>query len=431
VKLPAVFLRFYRRHWRWFVVATLFGSTLLNYLDRQVMAFALDPIANELGLDMEQRGRLLAAFIYVYAAAVFGIGFVLDRTERIRLLFPAMVLAWSLATCAMGLSRSYHDLLVLRMILGVFESINFPISLLLVGRIFPAKERALAVGIFTSGAVVASLLGPKLVIWLSTQWHWRWAFFAAGGLGLLWIVPWLLIFRQPAVQSVAWCESTRPSAPGGKELSLGELLRRPALWAVATVGVGLIPGGYFVAQWLPSYFTHEWSLPYDQALGNRLVLVYLAQDAGLLLGGIFAWWLAYRLNSVLAARRCVIFASYFIALGILTLPWISNLSHATFIICAYVFSLGAWNAAGGAFKQEVSTSRIAVAISIICFCETGFSAFVIHRVGMLAQASGGFGAIFPLLGTFLTLSVLVTFFAYRPALFPQFKEAQNNAGNHV
>ena len=85
---------FFERHWKWFVLGTLFYSTFLNYLDRQTLGVALDPIAQEFGLDIQQRGRLLSTFVAVYAFCHLFIGFALDRVKNLRAFFPVMLLAW-------------------------------------------------------------------------------------------------------------------------------------------------------------------------------------------------------------------------------------------------------------------------------------------------------------------------------------------------
>jgi predicted MFS family arabinose efflux permease len=418
-KPPGSGAGFYHRHWKWFVLGTLFYATFLNYLDRQTLSVALDPIAREFNLDVTARGQLLAAFVYVYAAAHLFIGFALDRVRNLRWFFAVMLLGWSLVTLKMGFARGYLDLLVLRGLLGVFESINFPICLLIISRIFPREQRALACGIFASGAVVATLVAPKLVIHLSTALHWRWAFFVSGGLGLTWLIPWLVIFRDPANHSAGWraaLEEQRQPDPGGQR-SLRAVLRRPSFWAVSAVGVGLIPGVYFISQWLPSYFTHEWKVPYDQALGNRLVLIYLAQDLGLWIGGAIVVRLVSAGRGVIAARRLVIFSGFALTMAIMLLPLTSSLNIATGLICLYVFGLGCWNANNSAFKQEVNTGRVATVAALVGFIETGFSGFVVHRIGALVQRHGGFGAAFPLLAAFLIFSALIVFVYYRDRHF--------------
>jgi ACS family D-galactonate transporter-like MFS transporter len=151
---------FYEKNWRWFVLGVLFIATFLNYFDRQTLGTAIDPIAEEFGLDNQQRGSLLSAFLWTYAAAHLFIGIIIDRFKNLRILFPVMVIGWSLSTVLVGFANSYSTLLNLRYLLGIWEAVNFPICLLIISRIFPAKERTLASGIFARGAFLATLAAP-------------------------------------------------------------------------------------------------------------------------------------------------------------------------------------------------------------------------------------------------------------------------------
>ena len=229
---------FYVRHWKWFVLATLFYSTFLNYLDRQTLGVALDPIAKEFGLDVGQRGKLLATFLYAYAFSHLFIGFAIDRVRNLRVFFPLMLMGWSFVTVLVGFSRTYPELLLLRGLLGVFESINTPICMLIISRIFPSGQRAFATGVYISGAIIATLIAPKLVIFLSNEMHWRWAFIVTGLLGLTWVMPWFFVFRHPERRSSSWAQAVQEiSATRVADRSIRPVLRRPAFWAAVAVGM--------------------------------------------------------------------------------------------------------------------------------------------------------------------------------------------------
>jgi MFS transporter, ACS family, hexuronate transporter len=405
----------YERNWRWFVLGMLFYATFLNYLDRQTLAIAMEPISRELGLDNVQRGNLLAAFVYAYAASHLVVGFMIDRVRSIRWFFPAAVIGWSAATIGIGLVRDYSSILWLRYALGVFESVNFPLCFLLIARIFPARQRAFAVGVFTSGAILATLVAPKSVIYFAENHDWHWAFLVNGSLGISWLVPWLLIFRNPERRAEFWPDAHAASQPAdsvGKTLQ--SVVGSRGFWAVAGMGIGIIPGLYFMTQWLPSYFTLEWKVAYNQALGNRLVLIYLMQDLGSIIGGLAAWYLIGRGISVLRARKLVIAFAYVCTLAILLLPAVKTINGVVMLAGVYIFGLAMWISNHGAFKQEVRRRHVATVAALVGFIETGFAAFVVDRVGSMTQAAGGFAAVFALLAGFLTFAFLCAMFLIRP-----------------
>lgn len=405
----------FERHWRWLVLATLFLATFLNYLDRQTLSNAADPICAEFGLDNAQRGRLLATFVYTYAAAHLVIGPLIDRTRNFRAVFPVFVLGWSLCNLLVGFARDYATLLWLRAALGVFEAANFPICLLLIARIFPSHERVLANGIFYSGAVIATLVAPKFVIYVATLHHWRWAFFLTGGLGLVWLVPWLWVFRGKQAEAVSSCSDGRTTADIEPA---AVILRRPAFWGVTLVGMGIIPGLYFMTQWLPSYLTQVWKVPYTQALGDRLVLISLCQDLGMWIGGAAVMLLAKRAWPLLRARRAVIAASYVMMMAMLGLAVVQSVNAALLLLCIYVFGLGAWLSNQQAFKQDVSRGRVATVVGLVGFAETMLSAFVVQEIGSLAQGSGGFTAVFVVFGGLFTMGFIAAMVFMRSRFLP-------------
>ena len=411
--LPTTQSWFARNH-RWWVLATLFGATFLNYFDRQTLSVAIEPISREFGLTPTDRGTLLAAFVYAYAIAHLFIGFLIDRIQNIKRFFALMVVGWSLSTVLVGLTTSYTQILWLRYALGLFEAANFPLCLLLIARIFPPKQRSLAAGIFNSGAVLATLVAPKLVIYFSTEFNWRYSFYVTGGLGVVWLLPWLLIFRNPPVTKPLHeqptpkpgCETSTKAEPLSAVDALKRLLRLPAFWIVTLIGIGLLPGWYFLSQWLPTYLTRTWNVGYNQTLGDRLTLVYLVQDVGLWVGGGLVWWLSSRGLTVLSARRSVIIGAYAMMMSILLLPQVDSIEATLAVLCVYAFGLAAWQANQQAFKQDVWPARIATVAALVGFAETLSSAFLIQKVGAVVQQTGGFNAIFWLLAGCFTLSLV-------------------------
>lgn len=408
---------FANRNWRWLVLSTLVGSTFLSYLDRQTLSNAADPICQEFGLNSAQRGELLARFVYWYAAAHLVFGPLADRVTNYRWVLPPFVLGWSACNLLVALARDYQTLLVLRAALGVFEAANFPICLLLIKRIFSPDERVLANGIFYSGGVAATLIAPKFVIYFSVQHHWRMAFIVAGILGLVWLVPWLAIFRHPEKYVPRWIAAAH-EARDTRE-TVATILRRPAFWAVTLVGMGIIPGLYFVTQWLPSYLTQTWKIPYDQVLGDRLVAVSLCQDLGLWIGGAVVMGLARRGLPLLTARRALIVGAYACMMMVLSLRYVPNITLALIVICVYVFGLGAWLAVQQAFKQDISCGRVATVVGFVGFAETLLSAVVVERVGKEIQRTGAYTSVFVILAVLFTGSLAIALIFMRDRFLPQ------------
>ncbi|NJO00548.1 MAG: MFS transporter [Bacteroidia bacterium] len=338
----------YNKNWRWWVLGTLFLATFINYFDRQTLGTAIEPISQEFGLDNVRRGQLLSAFVFTYAFTHVFIGLIIDRIRNIRSFFPIMVVGWSLSTMWVGWAQSYEVLLGLRYLLGFWEAVNFPICLMIIARIFPAKERSLAAGIFASGAFLATLSAPYFVIYVSSHYNWRLSFVLAGALGLAWLIPWLLIFRHPEKRSLHWPDrrASSPDAQPARSLaSIGQsylsVLKSPGFWGVALLGLGIIPSLYFATQWFPSFFTQALHHPYDQSLARSLSIIYFMQDVGLWVGGAIVLGLSKRGISILKSRKIVIAGAYVLMLSILLSPQMQSVTANVVIFCVYVFGIGA------------------------------------------------------------------------------------------
>ena len=411
-----------QRTWRWWVLGTLFLATFLNYFDRQTLGTAIEPISREFGLNNIQRGNLLAAFIFSYAFTHLAVGFVIDRIRNVRFFFPAMVLGWSASTVLVGFARQYQTVLALRVLLGVWEAVNFPMCIMIISRIFPARERSLASGIFASGAFLATLAAPPVVIFFSNHYNWRYSFIAAGCLGILWLLPWFLVFKHPERRAEGWSrDRLSPDGPERSALwtgvakSLVSIVRKPAFWGVALIGLGIIPSLYFATQWFPSFFTQALHHPYDQGLARKLSVIYLMQDVGLWTGGAIVLWLSRKGLSVLRARKAVIAGAYAIMVAsLLSVSRLASTQANVVLLALYVFGIGAFLGNQHAFKQDVDRKQVATVAALVGFIETGFTAFVIKEVGVVTNQTANFTPVFLFLAGLATLALAALHALLRP-----------------
>ncbi len=412
---------FYHKNWRWFVLGTLFLATFLNYFDRQTLGTAIEPISKEFGLDNILRGNLLAAFTLTYALTHFFVGIFIDRIRNIRFFFPVMVIGWSISTLLAGFVDNYQHLLWLRYLLGFWEAVNFPICLMIIARIFPANERSLASGIFASGAFLATLAAPPVVIYFSNHMNWRYSFIFAGFVGILWVIPWLLIFRNPEKHSTKWVQETGHLHRVKEKIKIKEYLRdyalvfsQPGFWGVALIGLGIIPCLYFATQWFPSYFTQELNHPYDQSLSFKLSAIYFMQDVGLWLGGTLVLWLAGKKMPILKARKVIISVAYIFMLTILLLPFFKSVNVSVVILSLFVFGIGAFLGNQHAFKQDVLKTKVATVAALVGFIETSFTFWVLRRIGVITNLSHDFSSVFIIMAVLATFALAMVFIFIRP-----------------
>lgn len=180
---------------RWSVVSLLFTASLINYLDRATISFALPLISADLHLTPQSKGLLLSSFFWSYALMQIPIGLCADRLN-LRWLYAGAFTIWSFAQGLTGLAASLTALLLFRILLGVGESIYLPGGTKIVSLLFAPKERGLPSGLFDFGTRTGLVLEGILVPWLLVHLGWRRTFLVLGFTALLWIAPWLRIFPR-------------------------------------------------------------------------------------------------------------------------------------------------------------------------------------------------------------------------------------------
>ncbi|HEX5410247.1 MAG TPA: MFS transporter [Terriglobia bacterium] len=178
---------------RWVVMWLLFAASIINYLDRTTISFALPLISHDLHLGPESKGVLLSAFFWSYTLMQIPIGLMADRMNLLWVYAGAFAL-WSVAQGLTGLAGTLTVLILLRVLLGFGESIYLPGGTKIVSLMFGRLERGLPSGFFDSGTRFGLVLGGLAIPWLLVHYGWRDAFVLVGILGLVWLVPWFFAF---------------------------------------------------------------------------------------------------------------------------------------------------------------------------------------------------------------------------------------------
>src|SRR5436305_11972067 len=179
------------------LVLLLGAAIFLNYVDRGSLPTAAPLLKGELKLSYEDYGLAVSAFFWIYAPIQLFAGWLCDRFSVYKLL-AAGILIWALSTLMVGFAGGFLSLFVLRIMLGVGESLAFPGSSKIIARHVPPERRgvanaALAMGI-AFGPAVGTLAGGLMV----AHWGWRAMFFTFGALTLLWLLPWQSVVRSLA-----------------------------------------------------------------------------------------------------------------------------------------------------------------------------------------------------------------------------------------
>ena len=283
-------------HLRWWITGMLFLSTVINYVDRQTLSILARTIQDDLGISDLEYSYVVQAFLLAYTLTFIFAGRITDWLG-VRLSLAGFIIWWSLANMATSLSRSAFSLGAFRFLLGIGEPGNYTAAPKAVSEWFPPKERGLVVGIYTAGATVGATIAPPLIAFTATSYGWRSTFVITGALGLLWVIPWLWLYRRPQehpritsnelalVASTDPAETAETAEPKPSEWARWKmLLSRRETWLLLLSRVITDPVWYFYLFWFPKYLNDARHLTLTQ-VGMLAWLVYLAADVGSIAGG--------------------------------------------------------------------------------------------------------------------------------------------------
>jgi MFS transporter, ACS family, hexuronate transporter len=308
---PPVYRRF-----AWLIAFLLFAGSVVNYIDRAVLAYVMPQVRHDLSLTHTDYGLVLNAFLVTYA--IFSIlgGRLSDRLGC-RRSFLITVIFWSLASTAHGLVQGFRSLFVCRALLGMWEGGFYPAAVRGTAEWFPSAHRAKAVGLMLSAICVGMSLAPPAVAWITVHYGWRASFIVTGALGLVLVPPWLLLHRRihqrygvrdPAPADTL-DQGARPT--GDEDLSLFDVLKTRKYWCVLTARAASDAAWYFYIFWIPAYFLEVRQV--DLAMVGRLLWIpYVVAGLGALGGAWASSALIQRGFGLDRSRKSILLASAFL-----------------------------------------------------------------------------------------------------------------------
>jgi len=346
--------------YRWAICALLFFVITINYIDRQVLGVLKPIIEEDLGWSEIDYGRIVLAFQASYAVGLLVVGRLLDRIGT-RLGMAIAIGLWSLAAMFHGAARTVLAFMLARVALGLAESAAYPGAVKAVAEWFPRRERALGVGILNAGANVGVMMTPIVGIMVAGFYGWQAAFYVTGAIGLLVLVAWLLLFRQPrehkqlTAAELAYIEQDGEDS-AGDPLGWGAALRQRQAWYFIFGKFFTDPVWYLFLFWLPDFFVKTQGMDLfpkaDEGIfstiGPALVAVYLMADVGSIAGGWLSSHFIKRGWSVNRARKTTLFLAALCAVPLLFVLEVGN-------AFAVVLIIGLATAGHQAFSSNIFT----------------------------------------------------------------------------
>jgi predicted MFS family arabinose efflux permease len=262
---------------------------VLNFLDRQLLSILAKPIQDDLGLSDGQIGRISGLyFAMFYCVLAIPIGWLADRTHRVRLLSIACAL-WSAATVACGLSSNYLQLVLARMSVGVGEAGGVPPSYAIVSDYFPSGTRGTALSLFNFGPPIGQALGVAFGASIAAAYSWRSAFVSLGAVGIVTAaIVWLFV-REPArggldAAPAAHTFSAKP-APGGFWSTCRMFFSHPVLLRVSLACAATQFVTYAVLNFTTLFLMREKGMTLNEIAVYYAVLVGAGIGLGMYVSG--------------------------------------------------------------------------------------------------------------------------------------------------
>lgn len=379
-------------HYRWIICALLFTITTINYMDRNILGVLKPTIQHDLHFSETDFGNIIFFFSIAYAIGYAGMGWLTDKIG-IRLGLAAAAILWCVASSAHGMVASVSGFILARIVLGLGEGGNFPTCIKTVATWFPVRDRAFATGIFNSGSNIGAMLAPLIGAAVVALSGWQAAFYVTGLVGLVWVVVWLISYRNPAdhprvaASELAYINQDPDVAV--QKVPWAELLTYRGTWVYLAGAVLTNPAWWFYNNWVPSFLNSKFHVTLF-AVGLPLVVIYLLTDVGSIAGGWMSSRLIKRGMDVFLARKITLLTCAVCTLPVFLAPQLDSMWTAVLLIGVAMaahqgFSANLFTLVSDTMPREAVASTVGLAGGVSSVAGA-FSAAVIGRV---LDATGG------------------------------------------
>ncbi|RAJ32984.1 MFS transporter [Pedobacter cryoconitis] len=320
---------------RWYIIALISLATVINYIDRSAINIMWPYIYKEFGIAAADNKNALALittfFMIAYALGQTFTGKLMDAVGT-RLGMTISIIGWSVSIALHSFARSLFSFNIFRFMLGFSEAGNWPGATKSNAEWFPVKERAIAQGIFGAGASLGSVISAPAIAFLYIVFGWKMTFVFIAGLGLIWVIPWLIINKATPDKHPWLTEKERnyildvdteaqTQADEAPVLSWKELLKFRNTWGIIMARFFIDPVWWLFVTWLPTFLKEQFLFDIKQ-IGAFTWLPYLFAAIGSLLGGYHSSWQVKKgVNAVKARKNSVAVGCLFMLLSLVAIVY--------------------------------------------------------------------------------------------------------------
>jgi ACS family hexuronate transporter-like MFS transporter len=367
---------------RWWIVWTLFASTVINYINRQTLSVLAPVLIREFHLNHSQYSQIVSVFQVSYAATWLLGGILLDRLGA-RLGLALAIIWWSVSSILTAFVNSLSALEFLRFLLGMGEACSWPGATKVVAEWFPARERGLAVAIFDSGSSIGSIIAPPLVAWVTFTLGWRYAFVVSGLAGLIWLIAWLLIYHPLATHPRVTLAERR-EIEAGQDAAVTSanrglaryrsLLTDANVWGLVIGRSFTDPIWWFYLFWLPQYLSDARGFTLKD-IGAFAWIPFVTSDIGNFTSGFLSSFLIKRGMPVIRTRKLICVLSAIPMLAGIPVTLAPNSTWALLLISLATWGYASWSTMGLTLPSDLFPPDVVASV-------TGFAGLVAGVAGV-------------------------------------------------
>jgi ACS family hexuronate transporter-like MFS transporter len=301
---------------RWWIIGLIGLATIINYIDRTAINILWPYIHKDFGIaekDSKDALKLITTFFMIaYAIGQTVTGKLMDAVGT-RMGFVVSIVGWSISIALHAVARTLFSFNIFRFFLGLSEAGNWPGAAKSNAEWFPAKERAIAQGIFGAGASLGSVVAAPFIAYLYIAFGWQMTFVGIGMLGLLWVIPWLIINKNtpdkhPWItteeqQHILQSAANKATAPIATTVySWRELLQFKNTWGIISSRFFIDPVWWMFVTWLPFFLKENYGFDIKE-VGAFAWVPFLFAAIGGLSGGFFSSWQIKNGKAAVVARK--------------------------------------------------------------------------------------------------------------------------------
>jgi MFS family permease len=327
-------------NYKWAIVAMLWVVSFFNYADRSAITAVMPKLKVEYGFTAAELGLLGTAFLWVYACSAPLAGFLGDRFKRKTIILGGLIF-WSIITFVTPLAGSLGMFIFFRAMTGLGEASYYPAGTAMISDYHDRRTRTRALSLHQTAVFAGGIIGTTFAGYLADQYHWKYAFFLYGALGIVIAFVLWKMMKEPEKGMADQAEKV-------EKVPLSTVYKTPSAILLSIVFFGANFVTWALNTWMPTYLHDKYHMSLTMAAFAGTSALQLSSLSGVLIGGVIA---------DLLVKRTILARFYILAAGLILAAPFVFISGQTMSVNVLIFSM-----IGAGFFKGIFDSSIYAAM---------------------------------------------------------------------